>query len=159
MPLSDMLEEKAKKFAEKAHNGQTRWDGVTPYFNHLQDVNKLLKSFKFTMNNDLILTVGWLHDIIEDTDITIDEITKIFGEDVAYLVNEMTHKEDQSDEEYIRYVTNMTSDCMLVKMADILTNIGDTTSKKSNHFVAKRLTALVAITAILAQRGVLKLEY
>lgn len=156
--MIENLEMKAKAFAKTRHQGQKRWNGYTPYFVHLEDVNKILKSFKITRNNDLLLAAGWLHDTVEDTKTTLDEITKAFGEDVAYLVNEMTHSDDQTDEQYLAYVKNMTTNCMFVKLADLLANMTDTTSGLSNHFLVKRLSAIEIISSVLKERGIFKLE-
>lgn len=151
------LEKEAMEFAKKAHEGQTRWDGHTPYFTHLESVVKLLKSFKITAGNEKLIVTGWLHDTVEDTDISLKEIIDKFGLEVANLVEELTH-DAKTDKEYIQMIGNMSDDAKLIKLADLLSNITDTGSKKSNHFISKRLTAISVITATLAESGVLKLD-
>lgn len=82
---------KAKRFAEKAHAGQYRKTGNIPYITHPIRVAALLES---SGASDELVCAGYLHDVVEDTTIGIDEIEKEFGERVADLVR--SHTEDKS---------------------------------------------------------------
>lgn len=85
------LEQKAKEFAYKAHKGMKRKGKDTPFTYHLELVNKILKTLT---TDEEILAAGWLHDVIEDTPITLDELKKEFNPKVCYYVDLET--EDKS---------------------------------------------------------------
>ena len=84
-------EEQAKEFAYKAHKGMKRKGRDTPFTYHLELVNKILKTLT---TDDEILAAGWLHDVIEDTPITLDELKKEFNSKICYYVDLET--EDKS---------------------------------------------------------------
>ena len=127
----------ALEFATKAHKNQFRWDDTTPYIEHPKAVVKLLESWK--IKNEEILNAGYLHDVLEDTDVTKAEIRHVFGIIVANLVSELTRGKH---EDYFEHCKKMTKHASLIKVADILCNLTDTDGKKSPKFVQKRLTAL-----------------
>ena len=77
---------KAVAMATKAHEGQSRKTGE-PYIVHPLAVKKILE--EWGMDEDTIIA-GILHDTIEDTDITLNDIKKEFGESVAFLVDGVT---------------------------------------------------------------------
>lgn len=85
------LEKKAKQFAYEAHKGMKRKGKDTPFTYHLELVNKILKTLT---TDDEILAAGWLHDVIEDTPITLDELKKEFNSKICYYVDLET--EDKS---------------------------------------------------------------
>ena len=85
------IEKKAKQFAYKAHKGMKRKGKDTPFTYHLELVNKILKTLT---TDEEILAAGWLHDVIEDTPITLDELKKEFNPKVCYYVDLET--EDKS---------------------------------------------------------------
>lgn len=78
--------DKAVKVATKAHEGQMRKSG-DPYISHPLAVMKILQDWK--MDEDTIIA-GVLHDTVEDTTLTLDDIKKDFGESVAFLVDGVT---------------------------------------------------------------------
>ncbi|MBQ6486390.1 bifunctional (p)ppGpp synthetase/guanosine-3',5'-bis(diphosphate) 3'-pyrophosphohydrolase [Candidatus Saccharibacteria bacterium] len=78
--------EKAVKIATKAHEGQMRKSG-DPYISHPLAVMKILQDWK--MDEDTIIA-GVLHDTVEDTELTLDDIKNEFGESVAFLVDGVT---------------------------------------------------------------------
>lgn len=82
---------KAKRFAETAHQGLTRKDGITPYITHPIRVAELLQ--KAGASKELICA-GYLHDVVEDTPVSLKEIQAEFGERIAFLV--AAHTEDKS---------------------------------------------------------------
>ena len=84
-------EKQAKQFAYEAHKGMTRKGKDTPFTYHLELVNKILKTLT---TDEEILAAGWLHDVIEDTPITLDELKKEFNPKVCYYVDLET--EDKS---------------------------------------------------------------
>lgn len=78
--------EKAIKIATKAHEGQKRKSG-DDYIVHPLAVMKILEDWK--MDEDTVIA-GVLHDTVEDTNLTLDEIKNEFGESVAFLVDGVT---------------------------------------------------------------------
>ena len=78
------LKERAKKFAVRAHEGQTRKSEKNkPMIIHPINVAYILESYGF---DDNVIAAGYLHDVVEDTEYTNDDILKKFGEDIASLV-------------------------------------------------------------------------
>ncbi|QOX80819.1 HD domain-containing protein (plasmid) [Trichlorobacter lovleyi] len=88
------LELKAKEYAEKAHKGQVRKYTGEPYISHPEAVVRLLLSTDYT---DAILAAAWLHDVVEDTHITFEQIYADFGASVALLVENVTNKSKPQD--------------------------------------------------------------
>ena len=76
----------AYEFAEKAHEGQKRTSGE-PYIVHPVSVAYIL--LELGMDTDTICA-AMLHDVVEDTDATLEDIQKKFGQDVACLVDGVT---------------------------------------------------------------------
>ena len=124
---------------KSAHEGQFRKDGVTPYFTHPETVVKNLKLLGVTDID--IICAGYLHDVLEDTAYTEEEILENFGDRVLGIVKELTFDSDITDEQYWEGCQVMSNDAKWVKVADILTNLSDKGEKKS-HFVTKRVEAL-----------------
>lgn len=77
---------KAYNFAEKAHEGQKRMSGE-PYFIHVVETAKILA--KSGMDAKTI-AAGLMHDVLEDTEITDEEMEKDFGEEIVFLVKGVT---------------------------------------------------------------------
>ncbi|MFD1361175.1 HD domain-containing protein [Lentibacillus salinarum] len=85
------MKQKAKAFAEKAHEGQTRKSSNEPYITHPIRVAKRLETSGFS---DELVCAGYLHDVVEDTSYEIEDIKEVFGIQVARLV--FAHTEDKS---------------------------------------------------------------
>ena len=120
---------RAYVFAMKAHGSQKRASG-DPYFSHSLEVAGLLAGMR--LDCDSIIT-GLLHDVVEDTVATLDDLEKRFGKNVARLVDGVTKLskiELQSDharqaENFRKLVLAMSEDIrvLLVKLADRLHNM------------------------------------
>jgi len=122
------LVEKAFLFADKAHAGQTRASGV-PYIEHCLHTAKNLSELKLPVS---IIVAGLLHDVPEDTKVTLSEIKKQFGNDVAKMVEGITKLSNIKYRGIERYVENlrkmfvaMAQDIrvILIKFADRLHNL------------------------------------
>ena len=74
----------AENFAKERHSGMLRKDGVTTHYEHLMGVVTRLKNLGVT--DEDVLCAAWLHDIIEDTSTSFDEIDQRFGSRVGVLV-------------------------------------------------------------------------
>lgn len=124
-------------FAMKAHGSQKRASG-DPYFSHPIEVAGILTDYK--VDSATIMT-ALLHDTIEDTEATYDDIEGLCGEEVAKLVDgvtKLTRIEFQSDqakqaENFRKLVLAMSEDIrvLLVKLADRLHNM------RTLHFISK----------------------
>jgi len=129
----------AHNVMESAHKGQFRKDGTTPYSVHPETVVKNLKLLGVT--DEDVICAGYLHDVLEDTEYSAEEIVENFGNRVLGIVQELTFKDGITDEEYWQGCQRMSDDAKWVKIADILTNLADK-GEKSSHFVTKRVEAL-----------------
>jgi GTP diphosphokinase / guanosine-3',5'-bis(diphosphate) 3'-diphosphatase len=120
---------RAYVFAMKAHGSQSRASG-DPYFSHPLGVAELLARMKL---DSASIVTGLLHDTVEDTDATLEQIEQLFGKEVARLVDGVTKLsriELQSDhtkhaENFRKLVLAMSADIrvLLVKLADRLHNM------------------------------------
>jgi guanosine-3',5'-bis(diphosphate) 3'-pyrophosphohydrolase len=88
MSSADLL--KAANFAAKKHRNQRRKDSArTPYINHPIGVANILTE-EGDVDDIATLQAALLHDTVEDTDTTLEEIEQIFGEEVRKIVDEVT---------------------------------------------------------------------
>lgn len=112
------LEEKALEFASIKHEGQLDDQGRQYFFAHVIQVYGLLKD----VTDDVeILCAGILHDTLEDTDTSYDELVREFNKEIADLVLELTY---QGDKETGRYFPLLHSHkAVVVKFADRLSNL------------------------------------
>lgn len=118
---------KASDFAAKAHAGQTRRGGE-PYYNHVHRVAGLVG--ELTEDADMI-AAAYLHDTMEDCGITADELTLVFGANIATLIQELTNDEVQlkelGKEEYmVRKLSALSAQALLIKLCDTLNNMTET---------------------------------
>ena len=120
---------KAYHYSEKAHKGQLRKDGA-PYITHPLSVAEILIDLQ--MDQDSIIT-GLLHDVVEDTDVSLEDIKKEFGPQVAFLVDGVTkislmkfrNIQHRQSENIRKMIIAMGKDVrvILVKLADRLHNM------------------------------------
>jgi len=80
---------RAYQLAQKAHEGQVRKSGV-PYIMHPIAVAGILANLHM---DAVTIAAGFLHDVVEDTEITLDHLREQFGPDVALLVDGVTKLE------------------------------------------------------------------
>jgi guanosine-3',5'-bis(diphosphate) 3'-pyrophosphohydrolase len=92
------LAREAYGFAREAHAGQERKGDGSPYINHPIELARLLHAAGHT--DQELLAAAFLHDTVEDTDTTLEEIGEAFGAGVRDLVDAMT--EDKEIEPYER---------------------------------------------------------
>ena len=86
LPQDRELIERAYRFAEEAHRGQKRVSGE-PYITHCLSVASILADMHVPPK---IIVAGLLHDTVEDTDVTLDDLSRNFGDDVAKMVDSVT---------------------------------------------------------------------
>ena len=119
----------AASFAAKKHTGQTRkGDDAAPYINHPLEVANLLANVG-KVDDFNILIAALLHDTIEDTQTTKEEITEFFGAEVCGYVLEVT--DDKSlpkatrKQKQIEHAPHLSDGAKQVKLADKISNITD----------------------------------
>ena len=152
------LIQKAVEFSKKAHKEQFRKSG-DPYYYHPNEVAKLLSEIK--LDNSSILC-GLLHDTVEDTKATIEEIKKNFGNEIASLVEGLTKINEYSlkinnlkfGENYRKLLLAATQDLrvILIKLADRLHNMRTLDYIKDESKKLKIALETQEIYAPLAQR-------
>lgn len=123
------LIQKAYVFAAAAHAGQTRLSGE-PYLSHPLAVADTLADMGF---DEPTVAAGLLHDTVEDTSVTIDDIAENFGDEVADIVDGVTkiskivfeNKEEAQAENIRKMILAMSHDMrvIMVKLADRLHNM------------------------------------
>ncbi len=148
---------RAYVFALKKHGSQLRTSG-DPYYSHPIEVAGILTKFKLDCAS---IVAALLHDTVEDTDTTLDEIKELFGDQVAQLVDGLTklamieHKSGSSKqaENFRKLLLAMSEDIrvLLIKLADRLHNM------RTLHFCPPEKRARIAketldIYAPLAER-------
>src|SRR6516225_9706510 len=123
------LIQRAYDFSYRAHAGQTRKSGQ-PYIVHPVSVAGIIADLRLDAAS---VCAGLLHDVVEDTLATTDEIAKEFGSEVAELVDgvtklskiNFTSKEDRQAENFRKMVVAMARDIrvLLIKLCDRLDNM------------------------------------
>ena len=127
--LDEDLLNRAYVFAMKAHGQQKRASG-DPYFSHPLEVAAILTELKL---DDATIVAAMLHDTIEDTPVTREELEKMFGPEIAGLVDGLTKlnrldfatKHAQAAENFRKLLLAIADDArvLLIKLADRLHNM------------------------------------
>jgi (p)ppGpp synthase/HD superfamily hydrolase len=120
---------KALRFSAKKHNDQRRKDSkASPYINHLIQVAETLWTIG-EVRDVTLLVASILHDTIEDTATTPDEIRDTFGEDVLALVLEVTDDKSLPKQTrkqlQVEHAPHKSQRAKLLKLADKISNIQD----------------------------------
>ena len=128
-PEEEEIVRKAYEIAAKAHINQKRESGE-PYIIHPLHVCMNLTKFKA---DGASVFAGLLHDVVEDTDYTLDDIRELFNDDVAFLVDGVTKisnihfsSKDEATNAYIRRLINSLNDdvrIIIIKLCDRLHNM------------------------------------
>ena len=111
-----MLISKAKQFAQHIHANQQDKAGQ-PYINHLAFVAGLLAN-----ENDDVIATAWLHDSVEDTEVSLSDISELFGSVIADSVNAITKRQGESYQDYLSRV-KANDIARKVKIADLTHNM------------------------------------
>lgn len=115
---------KAFKVALIAHEGQTDLAGVD-YIEHVKMVGKHVKE---VTKEDSIIAVAYLHDILEDTEITESELSETFPNEIVTAVKALTKKKNENYQDYLTRVKE-NEWARLVKLADLQHNMDITRIK------------------------------
>jgi guanosine-3',5'-bis(diphosphate) 3'-pyrophosphohydrolase len=135
----------AYRVAATAHGGQLRKGGDRPYIEHPLRVAALLRGAGFGPE---VIAAALLHDVVEDTEMTVEDVANAFGERVAQLVEALT--EDKEIEPYARRkhghrakVEAAGGEALAIYAADKLANVRDLRAAYAAHgeAVASRFKA------------------
>lgn len=157
-PKADMdLIKKAYYFGEVNHRGQKRNSGED-YFIHPIAVAKTLSNMKL---DDQTICAGLMHDVLEDTSVTYDQMEKEFGHEITFLVDGVTKlknlnyssREEKQAENIRKMVMAMSNDVrvVLIKLADRLHNMR-TLEYKTREKQVQTATETLEIYVPLAHR-------
>ncbi|MDB4963015.1 MAG: (p)ppGpp synthetase SpoT/RelA [Myxococcales bacterium] len=147
-PSADLpLVRRAYQFAAQAHDGQTRKSG-DPYVTHPLAVAQIIAELKLDVAS---VCAGLLHDCVEDTSATIEQLSELFGKEVAFLVEGVTKlgklpystREEQQAENFRKMLLAMARDIrvILVKLCDRLDNM-----RSLNHLPPEKQERIAAET-------------
>ncbi|MFP5225255.1 MAG: RelA/SpoT family protein, partial [Actinomycetota bacterium] len=157
--------ETAYRFADTHHQGQKRKSGEE-FINHPVAVTELLAEMRM---DTATLEAALLHDVVEDTPVTLEEITEVFGEDVAFLIDGVTkidaltlHSREAQQAETLRKMMLATAKdlrVILIKLCDRLHNM-KTIHPLSAEKQERKATETLEVYAPIAHRlGIHKIKW
>lgn len=129
--MQDDIVMRASAYARAAHGSinQRRKYSDEPYIVHPEAVARTVAS---VTEDVAVIAAAWLHDVVEDTPITIDQIVEEFGDDVATLVLEVTNVSRKEDGNRARrkeidrlHVAKAQPRAKTIKLADVIDNLSD----------------------------------
>ncbi|MGC2742683.1 MAG: HD domain-containing protein [Candidatus Angelobacter sp.] len=117
----------AARFAAEKHAQQKRkGENGEPYFNHLLEVADLIAASSPKLDVELIMA-AFLHDTVEDAGVTLQELERLFGKDVAALVAEVTDDKSLPKETrkqlQVQHTPEKSSRAQTLKLADKISNL------------------------------------
>ncbi len=123
------LVDRALKFATIAHADQKRKYTGKPYIVHPIEVMQIVSTVE---HDEAMLAAALLHDVVEDTDIDLDTIRDVFGDDVASLVDDLTDVSKPEDgNRKVRkaldreHSAQASARAQTIKLADLISNSSD----------------------------------
>ncbi len=154
------LIEQAYLFAEEKHGDQRRASGI-PYILHPTSVACILA--ELGMDSESI-AAALLHDVVEDTDVTLEDVTKKFGAEIAGLIDGVTKlgkipyssREEQQAENIRKMLIAMSNDIrvIIIKLADRLHNMRTIECMKEQHRRDKALEVMEVYAPIAHRLGI-----
>jgi GTP pyrophosphokinase len=122
MNYTEKIYKEARMVAVKAH-GNKAYAGIYPYWKHLDDVVDVLKRYGFSGK---YIVAAYLHDTLEDTDLSYNKIKLYFGFEVAEMVYGVTDELGRSRKEKKEKTLPKTAsiiDAIILKLGDRIANI------------------------------------
>lgn len=153
--MSDLVE-RARDYATRAHQriGQQRKYSKQPYHVHPEAVARLVASVS---DDAEMIAAAWLHDTVEDTPATLDDIEAAFGPAVAGLVEELTDVSKPGDGNRARrkaidrqHSARASARAKTVKLADLIDNCSDIT-RHDRRFARVYLVEMAALLEVLGE--------
>ena len=129
--INNQLLLKAAHFAAHKHRNQRRTDEEKiPYINHPISVAKIISEIG-NVEDPEVLAAALLHDTLEDTETTVEELKENFGERVCILVQEVTDDKTlpklERKQRQIDHAKEISGDAALIKLGDKISNVTDIT--------------------------------
>lgn len=151
---------KAVAFASEKHRNQRRKDAdASPYINHPIALANVLANEGGVVDST-VLCAAVLHDTIEDTETTADELKQLFGDKVTSIVLEVTDDKalakEVRKEEQVRHAPHISTEAKLVKLADKICNLRDILASPPADWSAERKQAYFewAARVVAGLRGI-----
>ena len=123
--MNDIVE-RALRFASEAHEGQKRRYTGEPYIVHPVEVMEMVSA---VCDDSEVLASALLHDVVEDTSFSLEDIRELFGDRVASLVDQLTDQSKIEDgtrktrkEIDRQHAAKATPEAQTVKLADLISN-------------------------------------
>jgi (p)ppGpp synthase/HD superfamily hydrolase len=149
------MEEEALEFARESHGSQTRKYGHEPYIEHPKRVAEMVRGVP---HSEAMICAAYLHDVVEDTPVTHEEIVRLFGKEVALLVHELTdefmkekhpglNRKERKKREISRQA-RMSPEAKTIKLADVIDNTRDII-KNDKDFSRKYIPEMEALVEAL----------
>jgi (p)ppGpp synthase/HD superfamily hydrolase len=139
----------AENFAKERHSGMTGKDGITSHYEHLAAVTDRLKNLG--ISDEDVISASWLHDIIDYTETSFDEIDQRFGSKVAVLVLSVSRDKSvpraKQEEQYVKQLKVASFEGKLIKLCDISASLRDL--KKSTFSKTKKTKEVKKMTFYL----------
>ena len=154
--MQKKLIDRARVYATQAHTriGHRRKYTLEPYDVHLKDVADLVASVS---SDEEMIAAAWLHDIVEDTPATFEDIERNFKHNIKQLVVELTdvsrpgHGNRAVRKEMdLHHLANASARAKTIKLADIIDNTPDI-SKHDHKFAKVYLLEMVALLDVLGE--------
>jgi len=147
----------AISFAARAHQGQLRKDGRTPYVSHVFRVGLVVRQV-FGIEDESVLTAAVLHDTVEDTTTDFDDIQNEFGAEIAGWVADLSKDkrlpESEREKAYEARLAQAPWQVKICKLADIFDNLMDsvhTPEDKRTRTTANAYRYLAALKSNLPE--------
>ncbi|MHA1658997.1 MAG: HD domain-containing protein [Promethearchaeota archaeon] len=116
----------ALTFVVKNYNGLKRKSSNIPYMVHPLRVASILRAVGFLeLKHEDLMIAALFHDLIEDTDVSKEEIGTKFGNEVASIVEEVSKPESLDKEDWLKTFNNASKEAKIIKMADRIDNLID----------------------------------
>jgi GTP pyrophosphokinase len=150
--LDNDLLARAYRFSAKAHEGQFRRNG-DPFITHCVEVAKILADLQL---DSTTVATGLIHDVVEDTTISIEDVEREFGRDISQIVDGLTKighlpmhsTEERQVENYRKLLVSIAKDVrvIIIKLADRLHNMRtlDSLPEEKQHRIAQETMDLYA---------------
>lgn len=138
-----LLVTRAAEFAARRHSGQTRKGAARePYVNHLAEVASLLAATTEEPDASLV-AAGWLHDTVEDTKTSDEELRQLFGRRIADLVAEVTDDKSRPKAErkgfQVERAPHKSPGARAIKIADEISNLNSLISSPPDDWDRERV--------------------
>jgi len=159
---SDSFILRAAQFATKAHQGQVRKFNEVPYICHPARVAGRVAAHQLASPN--LVAAAFLHDVVEDTDVTLDIIESAFNKIVACFVSDLTSpyvhikpRGERKQKEQV-YYSNASESAKIVKLLDRIDNLCDLSRAPSHYIHRYCLESLDLVSVIGAADQLLAKE-